>query len=238
MKPYVDIVGSGKNVTVLNSKIRNFTSAMISGVGNSTISDLSIEINSTANFPTKTAMSCIEGACTDLEQVSIVVSSDSNSRQPLALLYDGSDAKITNTYIRTTGFNSGFSSAVTASLGTININQSELISVTSNSKTVTCWHCSLNISNAEILSGGGEGIAVEENSGVDEIHIKRSSIQVFGGTAVFNPINNPIPVYISQSSLLSSSGSPVTIGDSIYCANSDNGEGKELDPDCTYMPDL
>jgi len=238
MKPYVNISGSGRNATVLRSRITSATSSMFLGAGDSVISDLSIEMEPSATFPARSAVNSITGA-TNLERIDIsVLPTSSAPLPPFAVNYDGVDGEITDTHIRTSGVNGGSNTALAASLGTVRINNSELISSSSNSRTVECLECSLLISNTRILSGGGSAVWVGDSSPGAFVEIVRSSLEAFAGVIVRNSPNSVIPIYISQSTLSSRRAVPTISGEQIFCVSSDNGLGRELDNNCIVTTPL
>ena len=72
MKPFVTLRGSGRNLTFLTGRIRNSADSVLVSVGESLVSDLSIETIRNFNFPARAAVECLpNGPCGVLERINI-----------------------------------------------------------------------------------------------------------------------------------------------------------------------
>lgn len=230
MKPYVNITGSGTELTSLVSKIPNDADQMIVGAGNSILSDLSIELVSTLNRPTKNLMTC-ETGCTDLQRINARVTSTVTGRNMFGILVDGSDLNVEDSYIRVSGRYGGDSVAISVSAASLQLSD---VDIAGSGTTLECFHCYLGVKDSQL--SGGLPIRVVEGSPGDTIDISQSVLLASTGPTIQNPNVNAIPVYISRSSLKRSGAGDLVSGPEIFCVTSDNGLAEGLDRSCSIVP--
>lgn len=230
MKEWVNIAGSGKNVTQLTGSTgENYMyKPLIHGSRNSNISDLEIQMGVNSTNPSNTALENRLG-CTSLYNVIISINASSGITPTAVsseckLILDNVDISVSR--------NGGGLGYGVGSIGDVSIRNSRIKA----NVALAAEDSSFTIMNS-IITGLVRTYDVGDDD--DEGRIYDSILQSTSELVAIQrqQIEAPIPLLFIRSSFITPNGLPEFSGDvNITCTLSDNGLGTVLDSNCAVIP--
>jgi hypothetical protein len=240
MKPYVDIVGSGENVTKLRGAISAgssyVSSCMILGADNATLSSLTVE-----NTGGSTLSVALYNKNASPRLSNLTIKASGGAESSYAVYNDTSSPTMTNVTITASGPGYGygvfniFSSSPTmtnvdiTALGGTGVHNGYASCPTMTTTTIKAGTGVSNgvgskctMTNVAITALGGTGLSIFDSSHCD---VSRSTIQAFDIMGTYFS-----GARFSQSTLIGAVTSDLS--STISCVACDNGSGKALDANC------
>jgi hypothetical protein len=220
MKPYVDIAGSGENVTKIAGAISGSlpsSSAIISGATSSTLS--SLRVDNTGGGPYSIALSNSSASPT-LQNVTITASGGTTN---FGIYDDHSSPKMNNVTAIAAGGQYCYAVRGNSSSPTMNNLTAVAFAATqANAGMLFVASSSPVMTNVTIMGDHGVAIYSSSSATISRSTINGSlvGIQTSDGTAK-----------VSQSTIVNGA-----VGGNIACVACDNGSGKALDGNCNLIP--
>lgn len=230
VQPNTIIRGSGIEATKLVSRIR--TAEPMFEMHGGTLSDLSISMVVQPSFLSSVAIMSESNTTGKLRDLDINILSTVASISPIGISFTFSNASIENSSVVVSGTNSQgiFAQFTGFNFKGLLVNAATpLVCIGEGGGGV--------IENSTLLVAGIDGSAIRNLCQTtapfeSAITVKSSTLTSRGAQFVTNFATalQPSPIYISQSSLV---GDGSITGDQVFCTSSDNGQGAELNNDCS-----